>query len=163
LSETFSSSSGVAKRLTGLGLVLPAPGPPGGSYAKTSRSGNLLFVSGHLPDSSEAPVHLGKLGRDLSTQEGYVAARQAMLSLLASIDAAVGSLQQVTRFLKLFGMVNCTDDFIEQSRVIDGASDLLRDVFGDAGLHARSAVGMMQLPRNNCVELEAVVEVTDAR
>ncbi len=146
-----------------MGVTLPAPGPPGGSYAKTTRSGNLLFVSGHLPDSSEQPIHMGKLGRDLTTQEGYAAARQAMLSLLATVEAAIGSLREVTCFLKLFGMVNSTEDFIEQSRVIDGASDLLFEVFGDSGLHARSAVGMMQLPRNNCVELEAIVEVGDAR
>ena len=86
-----------------------------------------------------------------------------MLSLLATVRAAIGSLRDVERFLKLFGMVNSSEDFIEQSLVINGASDLLRDVFGEAGLHARSAVGMMQLPRNNCVELEAIVEITDGR
>jgi enamine deaminase RidA (YjgF/YER057c/UK114 family) len=159
LSETIPPSSQADERLLELGLILPTPGPPGGSYAKTARSGDLLFVSGHLPDSSEEPIHTGKLGRDLTTQQGYAAARQATLSLLASVQAAIGSLSDVKRFVKLFGMVNCADDFIEQSRVIDGASDLLRDVFGEAGLHARSAVGMMQLPRNNCVELEAIIEV----
>ncbi len=163
MSEAIPSTTTAEERLAELGLTLPAPGPPGGNYTKSTRSGQLLFVSGHLPDSSGEPLYTGKLGRDLTTQEGYAAARQAMLSLLATVRAAIGSLRDVERFLKLFGMVNSSEDFIEQSLVINGASDLLRDVFGEAGLHARSAVGMMQLPRNNCVELEAIVEITDGR
>jgi enamine deaminase RidA (YjgF/YER057c/UK114 family) len=148
-------------RLIELGLTLPPVGVAQGNYVKSVRTGNLLFVSGHLPDSSGEPLYMGKLGRDLTTVEGYEASQQALLSLLASIRTAVGNLNAVQAIVKLFGMVNSTEDFIEQGQVINGASDLLRDVFGDKSLHARSAVGMAQLPRNNCVELEAIVEVAD--
>jgi enamine deaminase RidA (YjgF/YER057c/UK114 family) len=152
----------VEQRLADLGLTLPPPGATSGRYAKAVRWGDLLFVSGHLPDSSEPPIHVGKLGRDLTTPQGYEAARQAGLSLLASVRTAVGDLNRVRGVLKLFGMVNSTESFIEQSQVINGVSDLLHEIFGEAALHARSAVGMAQLPRNNCVEIEAVIEVAGA-
>jgi enamine deaminase RidA (YjgF/YER057c/UK114 family) len=145
------------RRVRELGLTLPVDMPPAGSYAKFVRNGELLWLSGHLPDSGGTPLYMGKLGRELTTAQGYEAARQATICLLGSIRNAVGDLDRVQRVLKLFGMVNSTEDFTEQTQVINGASDLLADVFGDIGLHARSAVGMAQLPRNNCVEIEAVV------
>jgi enamine deaminase RidA (YjgF/YER057c/UK114 family) len=148
-------------RLIELGLTLPPVGAAHGNYAKAVRTGNLLFVSGHLPDSSGEPLYVGKLGRDLTTLQGYEASQQAVLSMLASIRIAIGDLNAVRAIVKLFGMVNSTEDFIEQGQVINGASDLLHDLFGDVALHARSAVGMAQLPRNNCVELEAIVELAD--
>ena len=159
MSETEHKNADAEARLSELGLELPPIGEPGGRYAKAVRSGSLLFVSGHLPDSSETPCHTGKLGRDLTTEQGYEAARQAVLSMLTSIRAEIGDLGGVRRIVKLFGMVNCTEDFTEQGQVINGASDLLFELFGPVSLHARSAVGMAQLPRNNCVELEAIVEV----
>jgi enamine deaminase RidA (YjgF/YER057c/UK114 family) len=106
---------------------------------------------------------MGKLGRELTTGQGYEAARQAAICLLGSIRNATGDLNRVTRVVKLLGMVNSTDAFTEQTQVINGASDLLAEVFGEDGLHARSAVGMAQLPRNNCVEIEAVVSLAPAQ
>jgi enamine deaminase RidA (YjgF/YER057c/UK114 family) len=144
-------------RVRELGLALPVEMPPSGRYAKFVQDGELLWLSGHLPDSAGAPLYMGKLGRELTTAQGYEAARQAAICLLGSIRNALGDLGRVQRVLKLLGMVNSTEDFIEQTQVINGASDLLADVFGEDGLHARSAVGMAQLPRNNCVEIEAVV------
>ena len=149
---------GPEQRVAQLGLRLPSVVPPVGNYVRAARTGNLLFVSGHLPDSAGAPDHAGKLGRDLTTAEGYQAARQATISLLGTIRQALGSLDRVTQVIKVFGMVNSTEDFTEQPQVINGASDLLQEVFGPAAVHARSAVGMAQLPRNNCVEVEAVIE-----
>jgi enamine deaminase RidA (YjgF/YER057c/UK114 family) len=146
-------------RLREMGLTLPVEMPPAGRYARFVRDGELLWLSGHLPDSAGAPLYLGKLGREVTTVQGYQAARQAAICLLGSIRNAVGDLGRVQRVLKLLGMVNSTEDFIEQTQVINGASDLLTEVFGNDGLHARSAVGMAQLPRNNCVEIEAVVSL----
>lgn len=149
------------QRLAELRVTLPAKTARRGHYAPTARSGRLLFVSGHLPDSAGEPLHMGKLGRDLTTEQGYEAARQAAINMLAGVRIALGDLNQVKSILKLLGMVNCTDDFTEQPQVIDGASDLLHEIFGETAMHARSAVGMVGLPRNNCVELEAVIELCD--
>ena len=147
------------QRVRELGLTLPVHMPPSGSYAKFVENGELLWLSGHLPDSAGTPVHMGKLGRDLTTEQGYEAARQAAICLLGTMRNATRDLTRVTRVVKLLGMVNSTDAFTEQTQVINGASDLLAEVFGQDGLHARSAVGMAQLPRNNCVEIEAVVSL----
>jgi enamine deaminase RidA (YjgF/YER057c/UK114 family) len=146
-------------RLAVLGLTLPAVVPPVGLYVRAVLTGNLLFCSGHLPDSAGEPIHLGKLGRDLTTEQGYAAARQAAVNLLGTIRTSVGSLDRVRRVVKLLGMVNSTEDFVEQPLVMNGASQLLHDVLGERAIHARSAVGMVQLPRNNCVEIEAIVEI----
>lgn len=150
------------RRVRELGLTLPVEMPPAGSYTRFVRDGELLWLSGHLPDSGGQAIHMGKLGRDLSTEQGYVAARQAAVCLLGSIRNAVGDLGRVQRVVKLLGMVNSTDEFTEQTQVINGASDLLEKVFEKGGVHARSAVGMVQLPRNNCVEIEAVVSLVPA-
>lgn len=160
-SEADHPSGRVAQRLDEFDISLPASIPPvaAGNYCRAVCSGNLLFVSGHLPDSAGDPVHVGKLGRDLTTAEGYDASRQAALNLLATVRDAAGGLDRVQRVVKLLGMVNCDESYTEQSKVIDGASDLLCQVLGDVAVHARSAVGMAQLPRNNCVELEAIVEL----
>lgn len=146
------------ERVKSLGISLPTSIPPVGNYVRSKITGNLLFLSGHLPDSAEEPIHLGKLGRDLTTEQGYAAARQAIIAMLGTIHNALGSLDRITAFVKLLGMVNSTEDFIEQPAVINGASDLLHEIFGETAIHARSAVGMAQLPRGNCVEIEAIVE-----
>lgn len=159
--EVTGPAGAVDRRLSELGLTLPEATTRRGTYASTARTGNLLFVSGHLPDSAGEPLHVGKLGRDLTTDQGYAAARQAGINLLGCVRAAIGDLDRVTAVVKLFGMVNSTEDFIEQSQVINGTSDLFAEVFEDAPLHARSAVGMAQLPRNNCVEIEVVIELRD--
>lgn len=147
------------ERLAALRLELPSVIPPVGRYVRAVQTGNLLFCSGHLPDSAGEPVHLGKLGRDLTTEQGYAAARQAAVNLLGTIRSSLGSLDHVARIVKLLGMVSSTEDYVEQPLVLNGASDLLHEVLGERAIHARSAVGMAQLPRNNCVEVEAVVEV----
>lgn len=162
-SEAVPVGGAIARRLEELDISLPVAIPPvaAGNYARAVCSGNLLFVSGHLPDSAGDPMYVGKLGRDVTTAQGYDASRQAALNLLATVRDAAGGLDRVQRVVKLLGMVNCIESYTEQSKVIDGASDVLCQVLGDAAVHARSAVGMAQLPRNNCVELEAIVELTD--
>lgn len=149
----------VTERLAELGLTLPKPGRPVANYVGAVRTGNLVFVSGHGPRRPEGGNVTGKLGRDLTTEEGYAAARLAMLAALASLQAEIGSLDAVRRVVKLLGMVNCTETFEEHPQVINGASDLLVEIFGEAGRHARSAVGMQMLPFNIAVEVELIVEV----
>lgn len=151
--------TGFDARTAELGIELPKSIPPVGNYLRSMQTGNLLFVSGHLPDSAGEPLHVGKLGRDVTVDEGYQAARQAAIAMLGTVRNALGSLDRVTRIVKLLGMVNSTEDFIEQPAVINGVSDLFHDIFGDRAPHARSAVGMAQLPRNNCVEIEGIFEV----
>lgn len=149
----------VDERLASLGIHLPLSVPPAGNYVRAVQTGNLLFLSGHLPDSAGDPIHKGRLGTDLTVAEGYEAARQAAVNMLASTKQALGSLDRVRRVVKVFGMVASAETFIEQTEVINGASDLFETIFGDISPHARSAVGMMQLPRGNCVELEGIFEV----
>ena len=147
-------------RLKELGITLPVVGTPIANYVKWVRTGKLVFLSGHGPeDKIKGGYITGKLGKDLSIEEGYAAARTTGISLLASLKAAVGDLSKVKRIVKVLGMVNGTDSFADQPKVINGFSDLMVAVFGDAGKHARSAVGMASLPMNMAVEIEMVVEV----
>lgn len=156
-----STSQDYDARVAELGITLPESIPPVGKYLRSVQTGNLLFVSGHLPDSAGDPIYTGKLGRDLTVEQGYEAAREAAIAMLGTVHQALGTLNRVTRIVKLLGMVNSTESFIEQPQVINGASDLLHEVFGaSVAAHARSAVGMAQLPRNNCVEIEGVFEVS---
>ena len=149
----------ISDRLQELGIQLPPRPQPAANYVGAVRTGNLVFVSGHGPRREDGTFIAGKLGRDISIEEGYEAARLTMLQCLASLQAEIGDLGNVRRIVKLLGMVNCTEDFGSQPQVINGASDLLVAIFGDAGRHARSAVGMQMLPNNICVEIEMVVEV----
>jgi enamine deaminase RidA (YjgF/YER057c/UK114 family) len=145
--------------LAKLGIELPASVPPAGNYARARSAGRILYLAGHLPDSAGVPQYMGKLGRDVSVEDGYLAARIAMVNSLGTIKANLGSLRRVKRIIKLLGMVNCVADFVQQPEVVNGASDLLDEVFGkDIALHARSAVGMHSLPRGNCVEIETILE-----
>lgn len=145
--------------LARLGIELPPSIPPVGNYARARSSGPLLYLAGHLPDSAGVPQYMGKLGLDLSVEDGYRAARVAMINSLGTIKASLGSLKRVRRFIKLLGMVNCAADFVRQPEIVNGASDLLDEVFGkEVALHARSAVGMHSLPRGNCVEIETILE-----
>ncbi len=148
----------ITERLAELGIVLAPPAPPIANFLPAVQTGNLLFVSGHVSALWSEPV-LGKLGADCSVAEGYRAARLIAIDILATIQAELGSLERVTRVVKLLGMVNATPDFSEPPAVINGASDLLVDVFGKRGRHARSAVGVAALPRNAAVEIELIVEV----
>jgi enamine deaminase RidA (YjgF/YER057c/UK114 family) len=123
------------------------------------KTGNLLFVSGHGPYNDGKSILSGKLGKELTVEEGYKTARNVALNCLASVKGTLGDLNKVKRVVKLLGMVNCTEDFRDQPKVINGASDLLVEVFGDAGRHARSAVGMQSLPNGIPVEIEMILEV----
>ena len=146
-------------KLQQMGLILPSAPAPVANRLSTVRTGNLVFVGGHVSNHADGSIIAGKVGRDLSVEQGYDAARLAALSLLSSLKVAVGDLDQVKRIIRLFCMVNCTEDFGDQPRVANGASDLFVNLFGDRGRHARAAVGMQSLPGNACVELEMVVEV----
>jgi enamine deaminase RidA (YjgF/YER057c/UK114 family) len=152
------------ERLVRLGIELqPATNiPRSGTGFRTWRvSGRMLYVSGHGP-ARDSQVAVGKLGRDLDENQGYEAAREAAINVLATMRSALGSLDRVHQLVKLLGMVNATEDFVRQSHVINGASDLLVEVFGEAGLHARSAVGMQSLPNGMPVEIELIAEIDGA-
>jgi len=152
----------VEKKLTEMGLSLPPSPAPVANYIPAVRSGNLLFVSGHGPallKDGKIEYIRGKLGKDLTVEQGYNAAKQVMLNILQSIKGIIGDLDKVRRIVKVLGFVNCTEDFPDQPRVINGASDLLVALYGERGRHARSAVGMQQLPFGIAVEIEMVVEV----
>ncbi|MBK7723865.1 MAG: RidA family protein [Dehalococcoidia bacterium] len=149
----------VAQRLNELGIELATPRPPQANYVSAVRTGNLIFLSGTGPYLPDGGLVTGKVGGELTVEQGYAAARWAMLALLANLQAELGDLERVARVVKLLGMVNCTVDFTRQPEVINGASDLLVEVFGERGRHARSAVGMFALPRNIAVEIEMIVEV----
>lgn len=133
----------------------------GKNFRTWHRTGNTIYLSGHGPNRGAALDFVGKVGRDLTEEEGYQAARAAAINLLATLKLAIGSLDRVRQFIKVLGMVNCTEDFVRQPYVINGASDLFVDVFGEAGLHARSAVGMQSLPNGMPVEVEVIVEVEE--
>jgi enamine deaminase RidA (YjgF/YER057c/UK114 family) len=145
-------------RLKEKGIVLITPPSPVANYVNVVRVGNLLFLSGRGPWKDSAYV-TGKVGKDLSIEQGYEAARITGLSHLSVLKTELGSLNKVKRIVKVLGMVNCTDDFKDQPKVINGYSDLMVEIFGEKGKHARSAVGMNALPFNIAVEIEVVVEV----
>ena len=147
------------QKLKELGIVLPESPKPVANYVRAVRTGNLLFVSGHGPYNDGKILISGKLGKELTIEEGYKTARNVALNCLASIRASLDSLDKVRRVVKLLGMVNCTEDFKDQPKVVNGASDLLVEVFGEAGRHARSAVGMQALPNQIPVEIEMILEV----
>lgn len=151
---------GVEEKLKELGLELPPPATPMANYVPAVRSGNLVFLSGHGPVEKDRIIR-GKVGRDLTVEEGYQAARIVAIGLLGSLKGVIGDLDKVRRIVKLLGMVNCVPDFLNHPQVVNGASDLLVEVFGDRGRHARSAVGMPALPIDIAVEIEMIAEVED--
>lgn len=148
-------------RLRELNIQLPTPPEPLANYIRAKQVGSLLFVAGHGPaPDADGKRWIGKVGRELTLDEGYHAARLTGLNLLASVRATLGSLDRVKQVVKLLGMVNCAPGFDQTPRVINGCSDLLVEVFGkEAGQHARSAVGMAELPNTIPVEIEMIVEV----
>ena len=148
---------GIDQRLKDLKIELPAPVKPVATYVRWVRTGNLLFISGTGPTAS-APN--GKLGKDLTIEQGQSVAREVGLQIIATIkDALGGDLDRVTQVVKVLGMVNSTPDFADQPKVINGCSDLFVEVFGEVGRHTRSAVGMGALPSGIAVEIECTVEV----
>lgn len=148
----------IEKKLEELGLELPEIPKPMANYVPAARTGNLLFLSGHGPQKS---IPTGKVGKELTLEEGYEAAKNTALCLMSTIKNSIGDLDKVKRIVKLVGFVNCSEDFTDQPKVVNGASDLFVEVFGDKGKHARAAVGMYQLPGGIPVEIEVVVEVED--
>ncbi|CAN7289885.1 RidA family protein [Rhizobacter sp. LjRoot28] len=148
----------VYDRLNSLGISLPPVAVPVAAYVPFVRTGNLVFLSGHIAKRDGKPW-VGQLGGDLSTAEGRDAARAVAIDLLGTLHAAVGSLDRITRIVKVMSLVNCTPSFTEQHLVTNGCSDLLAEVFGDKGAHARSAFGVAQIPMGACVEIDLVAEV----
>jgi len=146
-------------RLTGLGIELPDPFPPAGEYINAVRTGDLLILGGHVPFNPPQTIVLGKLGADLDVDAGREAARFAAISALATIRSELGTLDAVKRILLVRGVVNAAPDFIGHTQVIDGASEVFVEVFGDAGRHARLAVGVSSLPANIALEIEVTIEV----
>jgi enamine deaminase RidA (YjgF/YER057c/UK114 family) len=149
----------IAERLKELGVEIPPPRGPAANYVPAVTAGDLVFVSGHGPYRADGSLVTGKVGAELTVEEGYVAARATALACLSSLQAEIGSLDRVKRIVKLLGMVNCDPSFTMHPQVINGASDLLVELFGEAGRHARSAVGMQSLPMNIAVEIEMVVQL----
>jgi len=151
-------SRGHEDRLAELGIELPPVSKPVANYLSSKRSGDLLFVGGHGPTGPGGVVR-GKVGGSLSAAQGRDAARLTALSLLAAVRDALGTLERVRQVVKVFGMVNCAPGFNRTPEVIDGCSDVLVAVFGEAGRHTRSAVGMAELPFDIAVEIELILEV----
>ena len=152
-------STTIADRLKSLGISLPAVPAAAGKYVPATRTGNLIYTSGQLPLKDGALVATGLLGREVSTEDGAEAAKWAALNVLAQIEAAAGSLDKVKRIVKITVFVASTPDYTTQHLVANGASQAFLDVLGDAGAHARSAVGMASLPLNAAVEVEAIAEL----
>ena len=148
-------------RLKELGITLPPANSPIGNYVPAVKSGNLIFTSGQTPKQGNSLTYTGKLGKDLSTEEGFEAARLCALSCLAILRNTAGSLNKVKRIVKLTGYVNSAPDFTDQPKVINGASDLMKAVFGEAGAHARAAVGVAALPGDAACEIELIAEIRE--
>jgi enamine deaminase RidA (YjgF/YER057c/UK114 family) len=153
------TSSTPEQRLADLGLTLPATPIPVANYVPFRWAGNLLYLSGQGPKLPDGSYQIGRLGKDASIEDGYRAARLTGLQLLAVAKTAIGELSRVEAVVKLLGMVNAEPDFADHPKVINGCSDLLVEVLGDAGRHARSAVGMGSLPNRMMVEIEAILLV----
>ena len=149
----------IATRLAELGITLPQSAAPAANYVPFVQSGNLLFLSGQIPVKDGVLQAKGIVGKEITTGQAYQAARLCAINLIAQIKAATGDLEKVVRIVRVGGFVAATPEFTEHPEVINGASDLFVAVFGDAGRHARSAVGTSSLPRGIPVEVEAIVEV----
>ncbi|MDA0679643.1 MAG: RidA family protein [Proteobacteria bacterium] len=148
-------------RLKALGIELPDPPQPVANYVNGVQSGNLIFLAGKGPKRADGTEIVGKLGAGISIEEGYEGARLTAINQLAVLKLMLGDLSRVKRVVKVLGMVNSDPDFVQQPAVINGFSDLLVEVFGERGRHARSAVGVASLPRGQAVEIELIVEIED--
>ncbi|WP_299814338.1 RidA family protein [uncultured Roseibium sp.] len=153
--------STVEARLSDLGITLPEAAAPAANYVPFVRTGNQLFISGQLPMKDGKIQVTGKLGADVSVDDGKAAAKLCAINLLAQAKAALGDLEKAARLVKIVGFVNSTADFTEQPQVINGASDFMVDAMGDKGRHARSAVSAASLPFGAAVEIEAIFEIAD--
>jgi enamine deaminase RidA (YjgF/YER057c/UK114 family) len=154
-------ASKIDKRLAELGIALPAPASPVGSYVPYVNVGALVFISGQLPRAEGKLAFTGKVGRDVTVENGQAAARVCALNLLAHLKVAcAGNLDRVVRCVRMSGFVNSDPEFKDHPQVVNGASDLMHDVFGESGRHARTAVGVAALPANAAVEVEAIFEIS---
>jgi enamine deaminase RidA (YjgF/YER057c/UK114 family) len=149
------------KKLEELGITLPEPPKPVANYVNGVRAGNLIFLAGKGPRRADGTEITGKLGADVSIEEGYEGARLTAINQLAVLKEMLGDLSKVKRIVKVLGLVNSDPSFIDQPKVINGFSDLMVEVFGDRGRHARAAIGVASLPRGQAVEIELIVEVYD--
>lgn len=149
----------IEQKLKEKGIVLPVAAKPVATYVNAVRVGNLIFLAGKGPLKTDGSYITGKVGKDLTIQEGYDAARLTGINTLAALKAEIGDLNKVKRIVKVLGMVNCESNFMDHPKVINGFSDLMVEIFGEKGKHARSAVGMGSLPMNTSVEVEMIVEV----
>lgn len=150
----------ITAKLQELNITLAAPAAPVAAYVMYVQTGNLIFLSGHIAKNPDGEPNVGQLGKNKTTAEGKAAARAIAIDLMGTLQEAVGGdLNRVKRIVKLMSLVNSTPDFTEHHLVTNGASELLGEVFGDAGKHARSAFGVAQIPRGACVEIEMIVEV----
>lgn len=152
-------SASPEEKLQELGIELPIPAKSIANYVGATRMGDVVFLSGHIPRKADGSLVVGKVGSDLSVEDGYDAARLCGIGLLATLKAEIGDLSKVRRVLKVFGMVNATDSFTSHSQVINGCSDLLVEVFGEKGRHARAASGFSSLPLGSAVEVEMIVHI----
>lgn len=151
--------SAILQRLSELGITLPNPPPPGGNYLPFRRVGMLLYLPGTIASRDGKLQFVGKVGVDLTLEQGYEAARLCALNLLACVQVATGSLDSVRQVISVNGYVNCPPGFADSPKVINGASDLLVSLYGDAGRHVRAAVGVAGLPLNSAVEVQMLVEL----
>jgi enamine deaminase RidA (YjgF/YER057c/UK114 family) len=159
ISNSCFSQIDFDKRLKELGVELIAPTKPMANYVKAVRVGNLIFLAGHGPTKADGTNVTGKVGKDLTLEQGAEAAKITAISLISTLKGELGDLNKVKRIVKVNGFVNCNSDFTDQPKVINGCSDLLVAIFGDKGKHARTSVGTNVLPSNIAVEIEMVVEV----
>lgn len=156
---TFAQKIDFDKKMAELGIVLSPPTKPIANYVKAVRTGNLIFLSGHGPTKADGSNITGKVGKDLTIEQGYEAAKVTAIGLVSTLKAELGDLNKIKRIVKVNGWVNCSPDFADQPKVINGCSDLMVSLFGEKGRHARAAMGVVALPNNIAVEIEMVVEV----
>lgn len=158
--STCYAQNEIDRRLKELGIELIVPTAPVANYAKAVRTGDLIYLSGHGPTKADGKDIIGKVGKDLSTEQGIEAAKRTAISLLSTLKVQLGGdLGRVRRIVKVNGWVNCADNFKDQPKVMNGCSDLLVAVFGDKGKHARTSLGTNALPSNIAIEIEMIVEV----
>lgn len=160
-SEVVSENYDPEAKLAALNITLPEPPQPVANYVNGVRTGNLIFLAGKGPKRADGTEMTGKLGVDITIEEGYEGARLTAINQLAVLKTMLGDLNKVKRIVKVLGLVNCDPSFTDQPKVINGFSDLMVEVFGEKGKHARAAIGVASLPRAQAVEIELIVEVTD--
>ena len=149
----------IDEKLASLGIVLPNPPKPAGSYVPVIITGKLVFVSGQIPIKDGKVVYLGKVTKDISVEEAQKAAKLCMINALAQIKNKIGSLDKISKIVRVSGFVNSTTEFTEHPKVINAASDLIFEIFGTAGQHSRIAIGVASLPLNSCVEIDMIAEM----